>query len=129
MKVFQKIITVTKDDLDDMNHVNNVRYVQWVQDIAKEHWQIATSREIQRKYIWVVLNHNITYKKPAFIDDKIRLCTYVQKSEGVTSVRIVEMFNTENDMLIAFAKTTWCLLGTKTKKPCRIHNDIIIAFH
>ncbi len=38
MELFEKVITVSQDDLDQLNHVNNVRYVQWVQDIAEAHW-------------------------------------------------------------------------------------------
>ena len=39
MKVLEKEILVSKNDLDDLNHVNNVVYIQWIQAIAKKHWK------------------------------------------------------------------------------------------
>lgn len=91
MQVYQKTITVSKDDLDELNHVNNVRYVKWVQDIAKEHWLNRATKEIQSNYFWVVLEHNIQYKSSAFIDDTILLKTFVTECKGISSTRIVEM--------------------------------------
>ena len=66
----QKMIVVKPADIDELDHVNNVVYLSWVQDIAKEHWQIRASQEIINQYKWVVVNHNITYKKPLKIHQK-----------------------------------------------------------
>ena len=50
MKVLEKKILVSKNDLDDLNHVNNVVYIQWIQEIAKEHWEKLASNEILDNY-------------------------------------------------------------------------------
>ena len=93
MQVFEKILTVTQKDLDDLNHVNNVRYVQWVQDVAEEHWLSKAPSQILEHYFWVMVSHHIQYKGQAFLNDKLLLKTFVTKSEGVTSTRIVEIYN------------------------------------
>jgi len=73
MEYFEKTLTVSEDDLDDLNHVNNVRYVQWVQDISKEHWQSVAPPEMQEGVVWVVMNHNISYKSAAVLGDIIKV--------------------------------------------------------
>ena len=128
MKAFEKTLVVQSDDLDDLNHVNNVRYVQWIQDISKEHWQHLTSEELQQRFIWVVLNHNITYKSPAGLKDTILLKTYIENSKGAISTRVVEMYNAKTNALLVYSKTTWCLLNPETLKPIRITEEIRSIF-
>ena len=126
MQVFEKHITVTKDDLDELNHVNNVRYVQWIQDIAKAHWEQHATQPIKESFYWVVVSHFIEYKSPAFLNDQILIKTYVTTSEGVTSIRVVEMF--KSDKLLVKAETVWCLLSASTNRPTRITEEIADLF-
>ncbi len=77
MQIFEKTITVSKDDLDELNHVNNVRYVQWVQDIAKDHWLAFVSKEILDTYDWFLVSHHIQYKSQALLGDTLVLKTFV----------------------------------------------------
>ncbi|NKI25914.1 acyl-CoA thioesterase [Arenibacter sp. 6A1] len=128
MKSFQKTITVVADDLDDLNHVNNVRYVQWMQDIAKEHWQTKAPKELLSTTAWVVLTHHITYKSAAKLHDEILIKTYIDKSKGAISIRIVEMYNKHNNELLVKSKTEWCLLNAETFKPMRISKEIEDVF-
>ena len=128
MQIFEQSITVTQDDLDDLNHVNNVRYVQWVQDIAKAHWMQNTSKDILDSYFWVVVSHHIEYKGSAILGDLVQLNTYVTKSEGVTSIRKVEMYHKTSGRLLVKAETVWCLMDMKSKRPTRIPEEIAILF-
>ena len=93
METYNKTITVMADDLDELDHVNNVRYVQWIQDISKEHWLSAAPPEMQKGVIWVVMNHNITYKNSAKLNDVITIKTHIAKSKGATSTRNVPRKN------------------------------------
>jgi acyl-CoA thioester hydrolase len=129
MTGFETFHTVISQDLDDLMHVNNVRYVQWVQDLAKAHWEAATTLIQQKDNIWVLLSHHIDYKSSAKMSDEIHLKTYVTRSEGVTSTRIVEMFHKDSGKLIVKSETTWCLLDGNSKKPKRISPEIAAVFH
>ncbi|MCG0015717.1 acyl-CoA thioesterase [Winogradskyella sp. E313] len=129
MQIYQKQITVTKDDLDQLLHVNNVRYVQWVQDIAEEHWLKNASQEILDSCFWVLINHNISYKAPALLGDSILIKTFILKSEGVSSVRKVEMYNQTSKKQIIDSETTWCLVSSKSKRPTRITSEIVNLFN
>lgn len=128
MEYYEKVLTVTKGDLDDLNHVNNVRYVQWIQDLSKEHWQRYASSEIQENFIWVVTNHNISYKNAAVLNDQIRMRTHIAESRGATCIRVVEMHNAITKQLLLHSKTEWCLLNAKTFKPMRISEEIKSVF-
>ncbi len=126
--VFEAFRTVVNDDLDELLHVNNVRYVQWIQDLAKDHWISATTPLQQKENIWVLLSHHIEYKSSAVLHDEIHLKTYVTRTEGVTSTRIVEMYHKDTEKLIVKSETNWCLLDGNSKKPKRITPEIVNVF-
>ena len=128
MQIFEKTITVKKDDLDQLNHVNNVRYVQWVQDMAEAHWLQNATKTILDHYFWVLVSHHIDYKNQAVLGDLLKLKTYVSKSEGLFSIRIVEIYNASSDKLIVTSETKWCLMNIETKRPTRIPPEIITLF-
>lgn len=129
MQTFETFITVKQDDLDALNHVNNVRYVQWVQDIATQHWETKTTPKIKDTYFWVMLNHHIQYKGEAFLDDELTLKTFVIKSGGVTSTRIVEIYNKNTNKLLVTSETKWCLISKETNKPTRISKELANLFN
>jgi len=129
MQVFEKVITVSKDDLDELNHVNNVHFVQWVQDIAKEHWLTYVSKDILSTYSWFLVNHFIEYKNQALLGDKLLLKTFVPKVEGVSTVRHVEITNANTEQPIVSSKTKWCLIDSKTQRPTRIIPEIAELFN
>jgi len=129
LQIFQKEITVAKTDLDQLNHVNNVRYVQWVQDIAEAHWLKNASQQILDSYYWVLVKHTIDYKGQAFLGDDILIKTYVESSEGVSSIRKVEMHNQSSNKPIIISETKWCLIDKKTNRPSRISSEIAEMFN
>ena len=124
MQIHTEFLTVIESDLDELNHVNNVRYVQWVNDIAKAHRLKMASQTMLDNYFWVLINHKITYKSQAVLNDLILLKTFVKSSEGVTSIRIVEIYNNSSKKLLATSETKWCFMDVKTRKPIRITQDI-----
>lgn len=128
MKIFEQTIIVKPDDLDELNHVNNVCYIEWVNAVAKAHWSKLTTKDMLQNYFWVLINHHITYKSQAVLNDNILLKTFVKSSEGVTSTRIVEIYNNDTQKILATSETKWCFMDAKTKKPARITSEIINLF-
>jgi acyl-CoA thioester hydrolase len=128
MNSLEQEITVTKNDLDDLNHVNNVIYIQWIQEIAKNHWKNLVSNEILNNYYWVLLEHHIQYHNPAFLGEKIKIITYIEKTEGVKSSRVVKIYKKKTNQLLVTSKTIWCLINANTNKPNRINEEIKKAF-
>ena len=122
MKVYTTKIKVQKADIDELNHVNNVVYLQWVNDVSALHWKTLSNDEINAKYIWVAVRHEIDYLKPAFLNEEITIKTWIATLEGVKSIRKVAIYRKEE--LLAKSKTTWVLLDAKTQKITRIPKEI-----
>lgn len=128
MQVFEQFRTVTKEDIDHLNHVNNIRYLEWIQGIARAHWTSITTDQQRQSNVWVVLRHEIDYKSAAYVGEFIHIKTYVADCEGVTSTRIVEIYNADTQKLLVKSKTKWCMTDPKTQRPKRIPEDILTIF-
>ena len=126
MKVYINNITVKESEIDSLNHVNNVVYLQWVNDVSALHWKMLSNDEINSKYIWVAVRHEIDYIKPAFLNENITIKTWIATLKGVKSIRNVEIYR--KDQLLAKSKTTWVLLDAKTQKITRIPKEIEMLF-
>jgi acyl-CoA thioester hydrolase len=124
--IYTYTLKVQQKDIDELNHVNNVVYVQWIQDVAVLHWNSATSGIMREKYIWVIVRHEIDYKKPAVLNEKLTIKTWILNAGTVLSDRMVQIYRGEE--LLVEAKTTWCLLDAITHKPARIQDDIKTLF-
>ncbi|WP_047546846.1 acyl-CoA thioesterase [Psychroserpens sp. Hel_I_66] len=128
MQTHENFIVVAQDVIDERGHVNNVRYVEWVQDIAQSHWEMKTNPKTRDEFYWILVSHHIQYKAEALLGDVLRLKTYVKKSEGVRSTRIVEVYNKNTDKLLTTSETIWCFMSHENNKPARIPEDIIQLF-
>lgn len=123
VKKFSLKVTVLDDDIDLLGHANNVVYLRWAQDVAEAHWKNIASESVQKEMIWVVIRHEIDYKKQALAGELLTLYTWVVHSEGVRSTRHVEICNA-NSEIVAAVKTTWCLVDPFTRRPKRIPDEI-----
>jgi acyl-CoA thioester hydrolase len=123
---FSHSFRVQAEDIDEQGHVNNVSYLRWIQDVAVAHWQNSATVEQQEKYAWVVVRHEIDYKKQAFENDEITATTWVGEWSKVTCERFTEIFR-GNELLVK-GRTVWCMLDRETAKPARIASDLIERF-
>lgn len=116
-------VVVQSKHIDALNHVNNVVYLKWVNVAAEKHWEILSNDEINAKYIWICIRHEIDYKGEAFLGDELTVITWVGETHGVKSVRHVQVL--KNNKVIAQTASTWCLVDAKTQKPTRIREDVL----
>jgi acyl-CoA thioester hydrolase len=66
---FDRAVTVAAEDIDANGHANNVVYLRWVQEAATAHWFAAVEPGLASSVSWVVVRHEIDYKKPAHLGD------------------------------------------------------------
>jgi acyl-CoA thioester hydrolase len=123
-KPYRHDIPVRAEDIDALGHVNNVVYLRWVQEAAEAHWSRLASPTERSGIAWVVLRHEIDYRQPARLSDTVYAITWVGDTEGVRSVRHVQVFR-EPGILLAEAKTTWVLVDAHTQRPKRIGADVL----
>jgi acyl-CoA thioester hydrolase len=119
-------IRILPDDIDFMGHVNNARYLNWVQDAVVDHWRrFAPAEEVAAK-LWVALRHEITYRKPAFLDDQVIASVVLEKVEGARAFYATLIRRGED--VLAEVKSSWCCLDAATLRPVRVAKDVIARF-
>ena len=122
---FSHLIKIQPADIDALGHVNNVVYLRWVQEVAAAHWAHVAPENLKRKYLWVVLRHEIDYRRPAFLADEILGYTWVGTYQGAKFERFVRLYRAGTDQLLAEARTVWCLLDAQTRRPKRIEQEVL----
>jgi acyl-CoA thioester hydrolase len=127
-EAFEFPIRVLPEHIDALGHVNNVVYVQWIQDAAAAHWNVKALPDVNQRFKWVVVRHEVDYKSPAFLNEELIAKTWVESYEGVRSVRRVQISRLNDSKLVAEASTTWCLLNAGTGRPTRITDEIRSVF-
>lgn len=127
-EVFKQSFTVPTSAIDVLGHVNNVTYLQWCLDAAEEHWVSRTTKDDRAKYVWVVLNHTITYKNPSFAGEQLETHTWIDSYQGVKSERHYKIIRSSDGKTIVEAKTLWCFLDSETRRPSKIPAEISSLF-
>ncbi|NQX94649.1 MAG: acyl-CoA thioesterase [Erythrobacter sp.] len=123
---FRFPITVTPEDIDFMGHVNNARYLNWVQDAVLAHWnRLAPAEEVASK-AWVALKHEITYRKPAFLEDDVIASTVLERYNGARAFYHTVIKRGED--VLAEVKSSWCCLDAETLRPARIGEHLREVF-
>lgn len=113
---FEMTVEVMADHIDGLNHVNNVQYLYWVQEVAKAHWNKLIANLSDVAGVWVVRNHFIEYKKPAFLGEHLLIQTQVKNIRGPLSERQVLIRNAQNNQLLVQCNTSWCYIELETRK-------------
>ncbi len=119
-------IGILPEDIDFMGHVNNARYLNWVQDAVLSHWQNLAPPDAVAKYLWVALKHEITYRKPAFLDDQVIATVVLEKVQGARS--FYETFIKRGEEVLAEVRSSWCCIDAVTLRPARIAADVAAHF-
>jgi acyl-CoA thioester hydrolase len=123
-EIFQICFRVPPADIDNMQHVNNVAYVRWVQDVAVAHWRHSATPAEQEQWLWVVIRHEIDYKRPAVLGDEIVAKTWVGSARGLKFQRHTEIVRASDGVLLAKALSIWCPLDAQTRRPTLLSDDI-----
>lgn len=125
-KAFTFPIKVMPSDIDFMGHVNNARYLNWVQEAVLAHWRgLAPADEVASK-AWVALKHEITYRKPAFLEDDVIARTVLESIKGARAFYSTVIHRGEE--VLAEVKSSWCCIDVETLRPARIGEDVTRFF-
>ena len=119
-------IAIEPADIDFMGHVNNARYLAWVQDAVVDHWRKLAPAEAVARHLWVALKHEITYRRPAFLGDKVVAQVVLEKVQGVRAT--YETLVRRGEEIIAEVRSTWCSIDAETRRPARLASEVIERF-
>ncbi|MDR2981484.1 MAG: acyl-CoA thioesterase, partial [Puniceicoccales bacterium] len=109
-------IVVSEADIDYNKHANNVVYVRWVQEAATAHWETVIPPELKEGLSWVVMRHEIDYKKPAHLGDVLRVRTWVKSMTAIQSERHCLIFRDSDNQLLVKVRTLWCAINPVTAR-------------
>lgn len=119
-------IAVDADDIDFMGHVNNANYLNWVQEAVLAHWQKIAPPQAVAAHLWVALKHEITYRKPAFLNDTVIASVVVEKVQGASA--FYDTVIKRGEEVLAEVKSRWCCIDAETLRPARIAEEVAALF-
>ena len=111
--------------IDAQGHANNVEYVRWVQDVAEAHWRVICPAAVAAQYVWVVREHRIRYRQPAFAGELLRAATWVGDTSGATCRRFTRLTRVRDGVVLCEAETTWVLLDPTSGRPARVTAEMV----
>ena len=131
INIYTQQITVGQDDIDMQRRVSNLRFVAWMQDVAVAHsavcgWPMERYESIGQG--WVVRQHTITYKRPAFLGDVITAATWIASYASRRSLRHYAFWNAKEKALLAEAETQWVFIDMTSGKPVSVPVELQESF-
>lgn len=120
------IINILPDHIDFMGHVNNANYLNWVQDAVIAHWEKFAPTHAVSDHLWVALKHEITYRRPAFLEDDIIAEVLLEKIHGARAFYQTVIRRGED--VVAEITSSWCCVDASSHRPVRIAKDIAAHF-
>jgi acyl-CoA thioester hydrolase len=123
---FDYPVGIAPDDIDHMGHVNNAVYLRWVQAAVIAHWEHVAPAEAVARHLWIALKHEITYRRPAFLDDALCATVTIDAIQGARA-----MYRTlirRGDEVMAEASSIWCCLDAGSRRPIRLARDVARRF-
>jgi acyl-CoA thioester hydrolase len=124
MNVFTLPIVVAPSDIDTQDHVNNVVYLRWMQEAATAHWDAKASAELKARVNWVVTRHEVDYKAPAYVGERLVARTWVGEPSGATWERFIEIRRVADDRLLARGRSVYAALDPATGRPRRVDPEL-----
>lgn len=127
---FEYAHRVMPDEIDELGHAGNYHYIRWLQNAAVAHstangW--PPERYTARGAGWVVRAHRITYRKPAFEDDELRIQTWVANLRPATSLRCYRIYRRDGELLVE-AETEWAFIDYARHRAVRIPAEVADCF-
>ena len=124
-------VAVAPADIDELDHASNVSYVRWIQDAAVAHstavgLDVAAYRA--RGAVFVVVRHEIDYRRPALLGDALDVETRVCAMGTATSERRTVIRRAEDGVELARAVTRWAHVDLARGRPTRIPDDVRTRF-
>lgn len=119
-------IQILPTDIDFMGHVNNARYLNWVQDAVLAHWRGLAPPQALAERAWVALKHEISYRRPAFLEDDVVANVLLESIQGARAFYHTVIQRGED--VLAEVKSSWCCIDATTLRPARITADVAAYF-
>jgi acyl-CoA thioester hydrolase len=128
VKQYELSLSVAPGDIDGVGHVNNVVYLRWMQQAATAHWETVAPAALRTTVHWVVIRHEIDYKAPAFVGERLVVRTWVGAATAATWERHTEVRRIEGDTLLVRCRSVYVALDPATARPRRVDAGLRAPF-
>ena len=96
--------------------------------MATSHWASRQPAEDQARWAWIVLRHEIDYRRALMPGETATGRTWVaETAEGPRFDRFVRIDGPDGAMC-AQARTEWCMIDAASGRPKRVTPDIVERF-
>jgi acyl-CoA thioester hydrolase len=86
------------------------------------HWHKLAPADLRATRAWVALKHEITYRKPAFLEDEVIAQVVLEGVQGARA--FYETLVKRGEEVLAEVRSSWCFIDAATQRPARIGHDI-----
>ena len=120
---------VQRADIDELGHVGNTVFLTWLIEAATAHSTevgLGWSRYRELGGVFVVRRHELDYLAPAFVDELLRIRTWIGATSRVTSIRHYEV--RRGEICLVRAQTRWAFVSLDSGRPTRIPEQVRRAF-
>jgi acyl-CoA thioester hydrolase len=124
--VFRHPVAIAPADIDHMGHVNNAVYLKWVQEAVIDYWRTVAPPEAVGAHLWVALKHEISYRRPTFLQDNVVAEVIAERMEGARAY-FTTIVRRGQDVL-SEVKSCWCCLDAVTQRPARLAREVASRF-
>ncbi len=124
--MFRYPIGIVPADIDHMGHVNNSVYLKWVQEAVVRYWEVVAPAEAVASHQWVALKHEISYRRPTFLNDAVVADVIAEQMQGARAFFTTVIKRGED--VVAEIKSIWCCLDSGSLRPARLTKEIVGRF-
>ena len=112
--------------LDIYGHVNNARHLEFLEEAR---WSIIEERIdintlIEKGYLFVVVNINISYRRPAFLSEVLVIETTLTEMKNHSAVLRQTTRLQGTDRVVTEALITFVILDSRTQKPVKFEGEV-----
>jgi acyl-CoA thioester hydrolase len=129
--IFDLTIQVQPEHIDSLGHVNNVVYMHWMQDVASAHIEalgLGLKEYQQLKHAMVAVEHQVQYRKAAFLGDEITLRTWLNDLNALYSFRQYAFYRAKDQSLLFTGNTKWACIELQSGRPKRMSPTFLQAY-
>lgn len=116
----ESFYTVRFNDCDPFRHLNNARYIDYFlnarEDHLRDYYQFDLASVYKKGMGWVVMQHDITYLRPASFNEKVCIRTGLLDAGNEHLLVEMLMMNENQSQLKALMHTTFIPVSLSTGK-------------
>ncbi len=118
-------------EIDTMRHVNNAAYLAYVEDCG---FRVAQAFGWPVERMWdagfavIAREHDIEYRQPALLGDKLEIATWIARFKHASAVRYFTISRVSDGALLARIRTLWAWVDIHSGLPIRIPEDFARDF-